>query len=316
MNQGEKSITELPELIDALSDRDRSLINSIFDVRESQGTLIYPEDPAVIDGYGPRERVERQKILKITNKITYESSLFNELRSRRPFQTMEKMDLDHEIKKTDGCIFCRPRAYFVTSTDSFLESGRIEMNTCFTASNPGKYDGYHGLVIFNDHNPYSFENFKDYLSCSIKWAKNAQKNDREAIYFFFMWNCLWKAGGSIIHGHTQMSLGKGMHYGKIEHLLKAANSYGHGRNYFDDLYDAHELLGLGLRIDNVKLMAYLTPIKEKEVVLISETLDDLNDIVPEVLSCFYSRLGVKSFNLALICPPSAIFDGIDDLEKE
>lgn len=317
MNPGKRSVTDLPKLICELSEKDRSLVNSMFDVRECQGTLIYPEDPVVINGYGPRELVEKQKIVKITNKITCESALFNELRSRRPFQTMEKMDTENEIKRTDGCIFCRPKAYSVTSTDSFLESGRIETNTCFTASNPGKYDGYHGLVIFNNHNPYSFENFKDYLNCSINWAKKAQRKDRDAIYFFFMWNCLWKAGGSMIHGHTQMSLGKGMHYGKIEYLLKAANGYSRGmRNYFNDLYDAHELLGLGFKYNDVKLMAYLTPIKEKEVVMISKTIDDLNKIVPEVLACFYSRLGARSFNLALICPPSAIFDEIDYREKE
>lgn len=314
MDHEGKTITGLPALIDALAVEDNSLINKIFIVDESIGELIYPEDPEVIIGYGPKEQVVKQNIIKITNKVTYECALFNALRSRRPFQTKEHIELSREITDVEGCIFCIPKAYSVTSRDTFLDLGRIKKPTCFTASNPAKYDGYHGLVIFNDHNPYSFAHFQDYLNCSIEWAKNARKRDMDAIYFFFMWNCLWKAGGSIIHGHAQMSLGKGMHYGKIECLLKAANGY--DGNYFDELYKAHELLGLGFKTNNVKLMAYLTPIKEKEVVIIAERIDDLGTVIPRVLKCFYDRLGVRSFNLALICSPSAIFNEIDDEERE
>jgi hypothetical protein len=314
MNYLAETITKLPALIDALPEKDKSLINKIFYISESTGALIYPENPEVITGYGPREQVEKQNVIKITNKVTYESSLFNELRSRRPFQTYTQIELDPELRKTDGCIFCMPKAYSVTSEDIFIESGRIKKETCFTASNPGKYDGYHGLVIFNDHDPYSFANFRDYLNCSIEWAKDARKNDRDAIYFFFMWNCLWKAGGSIIHGHTQMSLGKGMHYGKIEYLLKAANGY--GENYFEAIYKVHELLGLGFKTNNVKIMAYLTPIKEKEVLIIAERIDDLVTVIPKVLECFYHQLSVRSFNLALICSPSSVFDEIDEKEME
>jgi hypothetical protein len=314
MNDLAETIAKLPALIDTLMEKDKRIIDKIFDISESTGALIYPDNTEVIAGYGQRGQVEKQNVIKITNKITYECSLFNELRSRRPFQTSEQIELDREIMKTDGCIFCMPKVYSVTSGDTFIESGRIEKKTCFTASNPGKYDGYHGLVIFNDHNPYSFANFSDYINCSIEWAKDARKNDADAIYFFFMWNCLWKAGGSIIHGHTQMSLGKGMHYGKIEYALKAANSY--GKNYFEDIHKIHELLGLGFRINNVKIMAYLTPIKEKEVLIIAEKIDDLGVVVPKVLECFYHRLGVRSFNLALICSPSAVFDEIDEKEMK
>jgi hypothetical protein len=109
-----------------------------------------------------------------------------------------------------------------------------------------------------------------------------------------------------------MSLGKGMHYGKIEYALKAANSY--GKNYFVDVYKIHELLGLGFKTNKVKIMAYLTPLKEKEVLIIAENIEDLRVVIPKVLECFYHRLGVRSFNLALICSPSAIFREIDEKE--
>jgi hypothetical protein len=306
------NIINLTEIVGNLQQRDRALVEAIFDIGESEGALIYPKNTEVIESYGPRERVEKQKIIKITNKITYESSLFNELRSRRPFQTRQNIKIDEEIKKTEDCIFCIPAGYSLTSEDTFIESGRIRTNKCFTASNPGKYDSYHGLVIFNEHNPYYFADFSDYLDCSIEWAAKAHQKDSNAINYFFMWNCLWKAGGSIIHGHTQMSLGKGMHYGKIEYLLKTVKTY--GNSYFGDLYEAHRILGLGFEVDKVKLMAYLTPIKEKEIFIIAEQIDDVKAIIPRVLDCFYHQLGVRSFNLGLICAPSSIFPDISEEE--
>jgi hypothetical protein len=313
MKAKSRTITNLPVLLSELTKSEKALVEKIFDIRESKGELIYPENPEVVKGYGPKEQVIEQKIIKITNKITYESSLFNELRSRRPFQTKEIIELEEEINKSEGCIFCTPKAYHVTPKETFLENGRIKKETCFTASNPGKYDGYHGLVIFKDHTPFSFQFFPEYLDCSIEWAINVHKKDKDAIYFFFLWNCLWKAGGSIIHGHTQMSLGKGMHYGKIEYLLKAAKNY--KENYFDDLYRAHEMLGLGFRIHKVRLIVYLTPIKEKEVLVIADNVNDIKDVVPEILNCFYSKLGVRSFNLALICSPLAVFDDVTIEER-
>jgi len=313
MNPGTATIIDLPGSISRLALKDRALVSKIFDVRSSVGRLIYPENPEVVKGYGQRDQVITQKIIKVTNKVTYEGALFNELRSRRPFQTREKIDLEAELNKTEGCFFCIPKAYYVTPGDSFLVQGRLKHDTCFTASNPGKYDGYHGLIIFDDHSPFTFGDFPDRLDCAIEWAREAQKEDEEAIYFFFMWNCLWKAGGSIIHGHNQMSLSKGMHYGKIEHLLKAAGDY--EGDYFEDLYKAHEVLGLGFVCGGGRIMAHLTPIKEKEVMVISRTMDDVKSAVPKILECFYN-LGVRSFNLALICPPSTIFEGIPDEEVE
>ena len=34
--------------------------------------------------------------------------------------------------------------------------GRIERDTCMTASNCAKYDGNHSLIIFKDHSPLKY----------------------------------------------------------------------------------------------------------------------------------------------------------------
>jgi hypothetical protein len=320
-------ITELESLIARLEEPDRALIREIFDVRTSTGSLVCPEIQDIVRGYGKRDQVESQKIVKVTNLVTYEGALFNELRSRRPFQTEEKLEIEKIIADTKNCFFCGPEARKVTPGDTFIPGGRIEKATCFSASNPGKYDGYHGLVIFKDHSPYSFQNFPDYLDCALEWARMARSQSPGTRHFFFMWNCLWKAGGSIIHGHTQMSLTKGLHYAKTEQLLKAFKDYREGRagrfrgdcrndprkgascsrDYFEDLFQAHRALGLGFQSGSTRIMAYLTPIKEKETLVLASDLYGVKRTVPKILDCFCSRLGVRSFNLGLICSPGAAF---------
>jgi len=49
-------------------------------------------------------------------------------------------------------------------------------------------------------------------------------------------------------------------------------------------------------------MAYLTPVKEKEVVMVSKDATGLSEAISLVLRC-YHRLGVRSFNLAIFMPP-------------
>jgi galactose-1-phosphate uridylyltransferase len=83
-----------------------------------------------------------------------------------------------------------------------------------------------------------------------------------ARYLFVMWNCLWRAGGSIVHGHMQMTVTRGAHYPKVDQLRRQALAYASsaGRDYFDDLWLVHDALGLGALVDEARVFASLTPI--------------------------------------------------------
>ena len=85
-----------------------------------------------------------------------------------------------------------------------------------------------------------------------------------------MWNCLWRAGGSIIHGHAQVTATRGSHYPKVERLRRVASAYKreHGSDYFEDLTRVHGSLGLDIPPEGVRAFASLSPIKEKELVVI------------------------------------------------
>ena len=305
----EKNITDLPALIEALPAEDRAIAERIFDASATTGRLEPPEAmyPWIERSFGSVAAVREQRIVKVTNRVTLEGTLFNELRARRPLDTGTDLDLEREIEATRGDPFCRPEEG--TPADVF---GRIRGEHSTTASNVAKYDGFHGVIVFDDHNPLRFtpEKVSDYISVGLAWGRKALSTDPETRYFFLMWNCLWRAGGSIIHGHAQVTATRGAHYPKVERLRRAAALYAaeHGSDYFDDLCRAHEALGLGLpATDGVRAFASLTPVKEKELVLVGTSLEDerLHRAVAAALEGYVRELGVTTFNAAFYMPPLA-----------
>ncbi len=292
------SITELPEIVENLPEDKKAFFQRIYRFYSEVGRLKLPETMRkwAIERFG---ECEKQRIVRVTNKLTLESTLFNELRARRPIDARVSGDIEDMIEESKGGTFCNPLKK--TPEDAF---GRIEGKHCITASNIAKYDYLHAVIVFRDHNPFVYDEEKiaDYLDVAQRWFKKANEYDKDAKYPFFMWNCLWRAGASIIHGHAQALISREP-YGRQEFYNRIRKSYimEYNSEYFDDIYLIHENLGLGFRYNNVRLMAYLTPLKEKEVVMLSNSLSELPSAIALVLRC-YHRLGVRSFNLAIFMP--------------
>lgn len=307
---GPQRITDLAEMVAALPSAERRRFELIFHISSSVGRLNPPLSMHDwIEGhFGSVEAVLKQRIVRVTNLITMEGALFNELRAQRPMVAEKPEELERLITKDLGGPFCQPMEG--TPEDVF---GRVEGEYSVTASNIAKFDGWSGVVIFDEHDPLalSAERVADYIDSAVQWAHRAREIDEDARYLFFLWNCIWKAGASIVHGHAQVVLGRDMHYAKVEHLRRAALEYRRvsGRDYFDDLYRVHDTLGLSMDVDGVRILAYLSPLKEKEILLISQDLDEsLKLSIFRVLDCFVQGLGVTSFNLAIYMPPLAPVD--------
>lgn len=299
------TITELPQLVESLSDESRERFQHIFRLSCTTGHLTAPPvmHPWIESYFGSLEAVTTQRIIKLTNVVTWEGALYNDLRARRPMEARDHDNVRNTIQNNGSGPFAQPLDG--TPQDTF---GRVRGRYSITASNIAKYDGFHGLVIFDDHNPLRLEQeaVSDYFDTALAWASKAHETDPSARYFFFMWNCLWKSGASITHGHAQMTLTRDMHYAKVEALRRAALAYRqrHGSSYFDDLYAVHRDLGLTFSDGNVRGLAYLTPIKEKEVLLMANALDEeLKERIYIALCRFTQKLNVLSFNLALYMPP-------------
>jgi hypothetical protein len=300
-----RAITDLVAALDRLPVAERVRFERIFHVTESVGTLVAPPSmQSWIEAFfGSVEAVEQQRIVRVTNRVTFEGTLFNALRASRPMESELPEELHAIVTGGEGDPFCRPEEG--TPADVF---GRVAGRYAITASNIAKYDAFHGVVIFDQHNPLdlSRDSIVDCLDVALRWGQAAVAEDPEARYFFFMWNCLWKSGASILHGHSQVACTRGMHYARVEHLRRAAIHYrdGCGADYFVDLEAVHDVLGLYASRDGVRLFASLTPIKEKEVWLLADRVGpDLGDGLYRVLRCWTEQLGVTSFNVALYMPP-------------
>jgi len=303
-----RSITNLEEIVDSLPADEKERFRRIYSVTTTVGELRTPQKMQswVRQQFGSVEAVTRQKIVKVTNLVTNEEALFNRLRDSRPIEVNEAKGIDAQLlEASQKDSFRYPEEN--TPEDLF---GRVVGKHCVTASNIAKYDGLHGMVIFNQFNPLQFskEQVIDYIDVGWEWAKTAQAKQPQAKYFLFIWNNLWRAGASIVHGHAQVMLAEGRHYAKIEGLRRAALSYGqnYGSNYFTDLFRVHHSVGCALDKGGVKILAHLTPFRDNEVILMADELNlSLKERVYEVLACFRDEIGIVAFNLGLITPPLA-----------
>lgn len=313
------TIIRLKSLVADLYKDVQEVFSRIYRVCSSQGRLDLPDGirPWVTQRFGHPSIVEGQTVIRVDNQVTLEGTLYNELRSMRPLEKSSGHDLSATVEGyKSNCPFCRAEEQ--TPRDVF---GRIEGEYCITAANIAKYDGWHGLVIPREHHPLRFNlaMLQDYLDVAGQWFTRAiaegQEADAEptsANYCYLMWNCLWPAGSSVVHGHLQLTVTGGGHYPAVERLRRAAMIYAadHGNNYFEDLFRVHLALGLGMELGNgIRVMALLTPVKEREVWLMAPALQGVKNLVYlapavyRVLRVYLDQLGVNSYNLAVYLLP-------------
>lgn len=314
----EQGILGLVERIAALPASQRALIERLFEVSTAVGRLTVPEPlrPKVARWYaspgdaGPEaaiERASRQRVVRTFNRCSCEGTLFNELRARRPLSGGATTDLDARIERArEGCDFCDP--WRMTTADVW---GRITGRHGITAANASMYEARHGMVVFREHHPHRFgrEEVADYIETAMAWLVRTHAEDgAEAVRFpFIMWNCLEKAGASQPHGHLQMMLTEPRPYARQVWMMGVAQEYRRatGGDYWRDWVAAHEAIGLVRRHGTAAVVASLTPVKEKEVVLVGGAALDAPfvEAIADVLRAMIDRMGVLSFNAAVYLPP-------------
>ncbi len=296
------SILNLREQVDRLAADDAARFRRLYDVSESEGRMRVPSTmaPWVERTFGSVEAVASQRIVRVSNLVTGESAIFNELRARRPMQNATALDIQDELAND---AWERPEE--ATPEDVF---GRLRNDTAVTAANVAKYDAHHSLLIFSEPDPLRFDrgSVRGCVELANRWFAAAHEADQDAVYPFFLWNCLWRAGGSIVHGHAQVQLARRRHYARIESLRSAAAAYRkqHGADYFNDLIATHASLGLGWAQGNAQVLTSLTPTKDKETLILARAFDaDAADALYETLAVFRDALGVRSFNVGGLLPP-------------
>ncbi len=296
------SISALPELIAELPAEERARVEWIFVVTRSVGELVLPAEMAAWTerSFGSTDAVRRQTVIKTLNRWTLEGALFNDLRARRPMQARTPLpDLEGDGRDP----FCNPLTG--TPEDVF---GRVRGERSLTASNVAKYDGLHSVVIFNRHHPlqWSEAHVVDALGTALDWLGRAHQARPSAIYPFVMWNCLPRSGASILHAHMQVALTEQVPYARVELWRRAAEAYRRatGGDYLTDLFAAHRALGLGWEHGGARWVAHLTPVREKELLLLAEVPGpDLFLAVHMAVRLLADHLAVQAFNMAMYLPP-------------
>lgn len=333
------SISQLPVLRDHLDDRSRTVFDRLFYLEQTMGHTVPPAtmEPWIERHFGTVSRVVQQTIIRVTNRLTLESAIYNPIRGKRPLDegkvVAEKRDdlLEEQIAAYGGASDMFQRPLQETPADVF---GRIAGQYCITSSNVAKFDGLHGLVIFNEYHPLRFsrEQLYDYFAVALRWFVQAQQQNPAACYPLITWNCLWKSGASITHGHMQMTLSQGMAHGQVERWRRASVMYAemYQADLAADLWHVHQQLGLGFcDFPDVHGYVTLTPVKDREVRLVSgvvpfsslvdgelgdeaqqmyisalqQRLVPLWDATYATLRNFIEHQGVRSFNLAVYLPP-------------
>lgn len=296
------SIFNIKKVIGSLTSDKQKIVKRIFFVDVCKSRLLVPKTMKPwIHKHFKNVDVSHQTIVRIFNYYTLESSLFNSLRAMRPLHAPNyDKSVELEISKKDA--FCDPTR--LTPRDVF---GRVKSKNSITASNIAKYDKNHGLVIFKEHDPRRFSEtqLQEYIDTALKWIKKASAHDKKAFFPLIGWNCLWRSGASVVHGHLQLLLARNYHYTYAERLRKAMSLYNrqYNNNYFQDLNKTYEYLGLGFYHKKIFITPSLTPAKEKEIIIIHQ------DLTKEFVSALFfvvktlQQIGVESFNVSIFLPP-------------
>jgi hypothetical protein len=304
-------LTSLPERIDRLTGAARGRADRLLDVRAGVGHTVPPAElePWLRSTFGSVEAVREQPLVKVTNLVTLEATLFAPLRARRPVDGTDRSStLADDVAGTEGDPFCHPETG--TPADTF---GRVRGRHVVTGANAAMADVHHAVLVFDRHDPLDVdvELVSDVLATGRSWAERARRHDAEAANYVLIWNCLWRAGGSIVHGHAQALLGAGPHYARIERFRRDAASYTaiHRASLVEDLVALHRDLDLAIpHSDEITLFAHITPMKEREVLVVGRPEGDERDpgfaeAVARALVGLRDGLGTRSFNLALWRPP-------------
>ncbi len=261
---------ELIEKINQLPSELKILFNRIFDIQVLTAKIKLPEN--LKEKF---QNAENQKILIIKNKILHQETVFNIWRSKRPLPFIKK----EEIEDEKICSFCYPRE--LTSED---EIGRLENERAITAANLAKSLKYHSLIIFKKHSIFDLE--KDDLlqafNLSEDWVEKIFLYDLKLKYIFLIWHHGYRAAASLIHPHFQIFA----HYdlpGKMNFYQQKIIEYNqfYQSDYFKDLFLIHRFLDLAKEIEGIKVIASLTPFKDKELILLGKNKSIITDLILE-----------------------------------
>lgn len=281
------------------------MIPKAFEAKVRELFASYPGGTANLDF------VKNQTVVTTYNRYTEEYSMFNEVRRYRPGY-LERLspENEHIIQQAitdsagpDKCDFCSLER---TAEDPF---GRIISKHCYTASNVAKYEQWHGLIVAKVHSPLVFDKdmLQDYMETAHEWYRRVNRLDPAAQFPHLMWDAGKRAAASQIHQHLQMIITQDRYLTRTEHTKAASIRFeqDHSLNYWEELIGVHEQLGLATRSGPTVALSYLAPIKEREMMIITENSHhpSFGRAIAAALHALTDDVGCRAFSLAISFAP-------------
>ena len=242
------SIVDLEEAVASLPAAARAAAGRIFAISTTVGRLDPPPEMHewIKKLFGSVEAVREQRIVRVNNHVTLEGALFNELRALRPMEVKGADEVRATIASSANDPFCRPRPEH--PADTF---GRVEGAHGITASNVAKYDGFHGVLVFKEHDPLApmdARAIRDHLVTARRWARaRARGGPRGALLLPDVEQPV--ARGWIdrprSHADDRARAACTTRRSSCCAVRRSRTTRQHGSDYFDDLWVVHEALGLG-----------------------------------------------------------------------
>lgn len=191
-----------------------------------------------------------QVVYKVVNKGTFEESVFNPIRSKRPSSKPSVDPLAYIRNLTEStrasCDFCSYEDH--TAEDIF---GRIDNEHSASCSNTFKLAKFHGLFFPKQHSPLNLSliMLQDlFLRTSKEWFEKAHNTDKHQRFPSLMWDCLPHGGASQVHPHIHGILDPNQYAGAFEVWHQVSLQYYQKlrRSYWSDFVKLHFALGLGM----------------------------------------------------------------------
>lgn len=270
---------KLIERINSLSKEDKEKFDRIYEFKIEEAKQFFPEK--IKEKY---KEQEIQKIYIFKNKILNQETHFNIQRAKRKEPIQEKFEITYDP-------FCNP-----LEETPYDDLGRLENEKAITASNLAKISRDHSLVIFKEHDRENLkkEDIEKALRLASEWFR--KKGNKVNL---LIWNNGYRAGASIEHPHLQIFSFDTLP-AKIDSLYQKLIEYKNKFNsdYFEDLFEIHNKLGLAKKLNEVKIIVNLSPFKDNEIIFLFENLENnLTDV--SILLNAYHQIS-SNFNL-LIC---------------
>ena len=261
-------VLELPAHLEALTGAARERADRLYEVRLVSGHTVPPPElePWLATTFGSVAEVRDQAVVKVSQSRDPRGDALRATAQPPPDRWNRAWSRPRHGRSAPSreTRFCHPETG--TPGDAF---GRVRGSRIITGANAAMADAHHAVLVFDVHDPLAFdtETVVDLLRTGREWAERAHRDDPDAVNYLLIWNCLWRAGSSIIHGHAQALLGSGSHYAAVERLRRDAAGY--DGDLIEEMIAVHRSLGLTIDLPGgVVLVAHLTPRKERELLLI------------------------------------------------